>query len=109
MIRLTKSEKGVRTIIITIDGHLSGNYLDVVEICCNQAVSAGEPIDVFLHDVLTIDESGRALLTRLAAKGVRLLATGIYTSHVVRNLVAASSRALGSRQVGAGGEIESEV
>jgi hypothetical protein len=95
MIRVTKSEERERT-IITIDGQLSGDYVEVVEIFCNQAVSEEKPIDVFLHDVLTIDESGRALLTRLAAKGIRLLATGMYTSYVVRDLVAAGSRASGS-------------
>jgi hypothetical protein len=101
MIRVTKSEERERT-IITIDGQLSGDYNEVVEIFCNRAVSDGKPIDVFLHDVLTIDESGRALLTRLAAKGIRLLATGMYTSHVVRDLVTADS----GRQAGAGADGE---
>jgi hypothetical protein len=91
MIRVTKSEEGERT-IITLEGQLSGDYIEVVEICCNQAVSKGKPIDVLLHDVLTIDESGRALLTRLAAKGIRLLATGIYTSYIVRVLMSVGTR-----------------
>jgi hypothetical protein len=89
MIRVTEPQEGVRT-IITLDGQLPGDYIEVVEICCNQAVPKGKPIDVFLHDVLTIGESGRALLTRLAAKGVRLLATGPHllyraSPHVRRN------------------------
>jgi hypothetical protein len=88
MIRVTKSEERERT-IVTIDGQLSGDYIEVVEVCCLQAESEGKPIDVFLNDVSTIDESGRALLTRLAAKGIRLVATGMYTSYVVRDLVAA--------------------
>jgi hypothetical protein len=92
MFRVTKSEVGKRT-IITIDGQLSGAYIEVVEICCNQAVMEGRPIDVFLHDVLTIDDSGRALLTRLVGKGVRLLAAGVYTSYVVRDLLSAGSQA----------------
>ena len=86
MIRVTKSEEGERT-IITLQGQLSRDYIEVVEICCNQAVSKGKPTDVFLHDVLTIDESGRALLARLAAKGIRLLASGTYTSYIVRALM----------------------
>jgi hypothetical protein len=86
MIRVTKSEEGERT-IITLEGQLSGDSIEVVEICCNQALSKGKPIDVLLHDVLTIDESGLALLTRLAAEGIRLLATGIYTSYIVRALM----------------------
>jgi ABC-type transporter Mla MlaB component len=86
MIRVTKSEERERT-IITLEGQLSADYVEAVEICCNQAVSKGKPIDVFLHDVLTIDKSGRALLARLAAQGIRLLATGIYTSYIVRSLM----------------------
>jgi hypothetical protein len=105
MIRVSKSAKGKRT-IITIDGQLSGDYIEVVETCCNQAVSEGKPVDLFIEDVSTIDESGRALLARLAAKGIRLLATGLYTSYFVRTLVAAGSRTSSSLSaaVGAGRE-----
>jgi ABC-type transporter Mla MlaB component len=96
MIRVTKSlERG--RIVITIDGQLSGDYIQAVEISCNQAVSEGRPVDVFLHDVQTIDQSGLALLTRLAAKGMRLLATGVYTSYVVRDVLAACDKALCAR------------
>jgi hypothetical protein len=101
MFRVTKSEVGKRT-IITIDGQLSGDYVGVAEICCNRAITEGTPVDVFLHNVLIIDESGRALLTRLAGQGVRLLAAGLYTSYVVRDLVAAGS--LSASQAGASGE-----
>jgi hypothetical protein len=89
MIRVTKSEEGERT-IISIEGQLSADYIEVVEICCNQAASTGKPINVLLHDVLIIDESGR-LLDRLAAKGIRLRASGIYTSHIVRALMSAGT------------------
>jgi hypothetical protein len=95
MIRVTKSNERGR-ITFTIDGDLSGDYIQVVEISCNQALSQGRPITVFLHDVLAIDEPGRALLMRLASKGVRLLATGVYTSYIVQDLLAACRRAPGS-------------
>ena len=97
MIRVTKSEEGERT-IITIDGQLSGNYIEVVETCCNQAVLEGKPVDLYLQDVLIVDESGRALLTRLASRGVRLLAAGVYTSYFVQDLVAECRRARHARQ-----------
>ena len=105
MIRVTKSEKAKRT-IFAIDGQLSGNYIEVVETCCNQAVLEGKPVDFFIQDVLAIDESGRALLSRLVAKGIRLLATGLYTSYVVRTLVAGGSRASGSPSAAAGANRE---
>lgn len=47
MIRVTKSEEGER-IIITIDGQLSGDYIEVVEIFCDQALTERRPIDIFL-------------------------------------------------------------
>jgi hypothetical protein len=101
MIRVTESQEGERT-IITLEGHLPGDYIEVVEICCNQAVSKGKPIDVFLHDVLTIGESGRALLTRLAVKGVRLLATGVHIFYIVRALMSVETRAPVSPSAAAG-------
>ena len=101
MIRVTKSEERERT-IITLEGQLSADYIEAVEICCNQAVSKGKPVDVFLHDVLTIDESGRALLARLAAQGIRLLATGIYTSYTARSLMPVGIRGPVSPSAAAG-------
>lgn len=105
MIRVTKSEERERT-IVTLEGQLSADYIEAVEICCNQAVSKGKPIDVFLHNILTIDESGRALLSRLAAKGFRLLATGIYTSYIVRALMLAGIQAPVSVSAGTGAGVE---
>jgi hypothetical protein len=105
MIRVTKSEETERT-IVTLEGQLSADYIEAVEICCNQAVSKGKPIDVFLHNILTIDESGRALLTRLADKGFRLLATGIYTSYIVRAPMPAGVQAPISASAGASAGVE---
>jgi hypothetical protein len=50
MFSVTNSDVGKRTILI-IEGQLSGDYIKVVEICCNQAESEGKPIDIFLHNV----------------------------------------------------------
>jgi ABC-type transporter Mla MlaB component len=76
MIRVTKTDEGERT-RITIDGQLSRDYIQAVEICCNQAISQGKPVDIFLRRVPTIDETGLALLSRLAANGIRLLAMSV--------------------------------
>jgi ABC-type transporter Mla MlaB component len=83
--RVSKAEEKTRT-IVTIDGELSGDYIEVVETCCDQAISAGKPVRLFLRDVPAVDQASRALLCRLAAKGVRLLARGVYTSYLVRAL-----------------------
>jgi hypothetical protein len=86
MVRVTTSEEGERT-IITIDGQLSRDSTEVIEICGNQALLKGGPVDVFLRDVATIDQSGHAILSRLPAYGIRLLANGICTSYIVRVLM----------------------
>jgi len=85
MIRVTKAEERSHT-LITIDGQLSGDSIEVVEACCRQAESNGKPVHLLLHDVSTVDEAGLTLLRRLAAKSVRLLARGVYTSYLVQEL-----------------------
>ena len=85
MIHVTKTEERAKT-IVTVDGQLSGDSIDVVETCCNQAGLAGKPVHLFLRDVSTVDQTGRMLLARLAAKGVHLAASGVYTSYLVEGV-----------------------
>jgi ABC-type transporter Mla MlaB component len=92
MFRVSKTGGRSRT-MVTIDGQLSGESIQAVETCCDQAMANGKPVHLFLRDVSTIDQAGRALLCRLAAKGVRLLARGVYTAHLVRALSPAGAEA----------------
>jgi hypothetical protein len=46
----------------------------------------GRPVHLFLRDVSHIDEHGRSLLSRLARKGVRLSASGVYSSYIVAEI-----------------------
>jgi hypothetical protein len=85
MFLVSKAEEPSLT-IITVDGQLAGDSIAVVETCCDLAISAGKAVQLFLRDVPMVDQAGRALLCRLAARGVRLLARGVYTSHLVRAL-----------------------
>ena len=85
MIRVTKNDEQLRT-IVTVDGQLAGESISVVETCCDQASSCGRPTELFLRDVTMVDQDGRSLLSRLAAKGVRLVANGVYTSYLVQAL-----------------------
>ena len=75
-----------KLITITVDGELSGEYVDAVETCAAQAIAQRRPIRLFLREVSSIDESGRALLARLAAKGVRLRAAGAYCSYIAAKI-----------------------
>ena len=92
MIRVMKTEESSRT-VVTIDGQLSGECVTVVEICCSQAESDRKPVYVFLRDVTTVDHAGTMLLRRLAAKGIRLLARGVYTSYLVQTLTSGGAAA----------------
>jgi len=84
MIRVTKTEECSRT-LVTVDGHLSGDFVTAVETCCKQAESHGKPVHLFLRDVITVDQAGTNLLRRLASKGVSLFAAGVYTSYLVQS------------------------
>jgi hypothetical protein len=93
MFRLEKtlSQEGT---CLTVDGDISNECIDVIEASCDEAMADGKPVDLFLRDVITVDESGRTLLCRLAAKGVCLLANGVYASY----LVEAANRTVSCRQ-----------
>ena len=83
MIRIMTADDPALT-TITVDGQLAGENIQAVETICHQARSNGKPIQVFLRDVSLIGEDGQAFLRRLATKGVRLRASGIYTSYLVQ-------------------------
>ena len=88
MIRVITAEDPAIT-TITVDGKLAGESVESVRICCAQAISKGKPVRVYLREVSTIDEKGRTLLRELARQGVRLKATGIYSSYIVDEIQAA--------------------
>lgn len=86
MIRIMTADDPALT-MITVDGQLAGDdEIQAVETNCDQARLNGKPIWLFLRDVTVIGEDGRAFLHRLVAKGVRLKASGIYTSYIVQSI-----------------------
>jgi hypothetical protein len=91
MFRISKVEGRSRT-VVTIDGHLAGEYVQIAKTCCEQAISLGKSVHVFLREVMDLDEAGRNLLSRLVASGCRLHASGVYYSHVVQTLKAAGMK-----------------
>jgi ABC-type transporter Mla MlaB component len=85
MLRVSTRNERSRTVLV-VEGRLSEDYVQVVEACCNEAISTGAIVHLHLRHVSTVDGAGRALLLRLAAKGVRLRGSGVYTSHLIREL-----------------------
>jgi hypothetical protein len=90
MIRITRTEKRSNT-IIAIDGQICSDSIAVVETWCGQAESYGKPVRLFLRDVTTVDQSGQTLLRRLAARGIRIVARGLYTSDLIQALTPPNS------------------
>jgi len=88
MIRVITADELAGT-TITVDGKLSGDYVDPVETCCKQAISKGNAVRLYLRDVSSIDERGWTLLRELARTGVGLKARGIYSSYVVDEIQSA--------------------
>lgn len=91
MIRIMTATKCNRT-TITVDGHVIAEYVETIDTVVRQAIGRGGLVHLFLRDVSAIDGSGRALLSRLAAKGVKLSAKGVYCSYVVAEIARSASR-----------------
>ena len=71
MFRVDK-EFGEQRTRLTVSGEISSACIEVLVTSCEQAIKDGKAVHLVLN-VTTIDESGRALLRRLAGKGVRLI------------------------------------
>jgi hypothetical protein len=82
MFRLDRELGEQRTRLI-ITGDISTECTELLEKSCEEAIKDGSAVDLVLKEVTSIDEAGRALLRRLAAKGVCLSANGLYHSHLV--------------------------
>jgi len=80
MIRLSTNEEGGKT-VVTVDGQVLSDHLEVIEDCCSREMSRGKPVQLFLRDVSSVDQTGRSMLRRLVAKGIEIRATGVYTSY----------------------------
>jgi hypothetical protein len=82
MIRIQTSSdsQGVR---IVIDGQLAGDDVLQIETSLHSAFDPHKLASLFLRDVSHIDDVGRKLLSRLARNGVKLTASGVYSSYVV--------------------------
>jgi ABC-type transporter Mla MlaB component len=79
-------ESDERRTHLSIAGSVSAECADLLESSCEQALLEGRAVDLVLKDVTTIDEAGYALLHRLALKGVRLSANGLYHSYLVESI-----------------------
>jgi hypothetical protein len=96
MIRIQAADNPGGTTIV-IDGQLIGEYVAEVEESIRKSQEQYNEVHLFLRNVSHIDDMGHALLSRLAAQGVQLSAAGLYSSHVVSQIVTQVQPALSSR------------
>lgn len=85
MFRVTKGTAASR-VVITVDGELCNESVEVVESICGRELKVGNAVDLVLRDLTSIDREGRALLERLMCRGVHLEARGVYNSYLVQAL-----------------------
>jgi hypothetical protein len=77
---------GDRRTRLTFDGEISTECIESLERCCEEALKDGKPVDLSLRDITGIDEAGKALLRRLAARGICLFANGVYVSYLLDSI-----------------------
>jgi hypothetical protein len=87
MFRVT-TEEAPDMLVLKLEGSLSGPWVDALDACWREAMESvrGRPVRVDLRDVLSIDESGRRLLTRMHDAGAGLVASGCFISELVREI-----------------------
>jgi hypothetical protein len=73
--------------ILELEGRLVGPWIEELEKCWRQAISADHEIHVVLKQVAYIDDEGRALLAAMHRAGVKLEATGCMTNAVIAEIV----------------------
>jgi len=57
MFRITRSDERSRTTLVA-DGQLCGDGISAVEVCCEQEIATGKPVQLLLCDMTNIDEAG---------------------------------------------------
>ncbi len=86
MLRITRTDHP-RHILLVIEGKLAGDNVGVIASTCEEALSTGAAVTVFLKDITGIDVSGQECLKRLAQTRARVRALGIYSRFLVRRLL----------------------
>jgi hypothetical protein len=84
MLRITVRHQPDRT-TLTLEGRLLGPWVDALEEDWLATLRLGDPRPIVadLTEVTFVDPAGRELLTRMSARGTRLVATGIESGAVV--------------------------
>ena len=89
MLRITIRTEGTVT-TLALEGRLAGPWVDELSGCWSRLARAGDGVvDLDLSGVTFIDETGKALLTRLWEEGADLQASGCLIRSIVDQIKAA--------------------
>lgn len=79
----------------TLCGQLAGAWVHELRSCWEHSRKMpGQGATVDLSDVTFIDESGEKLLSEMRNAGVKFVATGIETKHLIENLKSKAEKTL---------------
>jgi len=87
MLRIHRQDE-IRVITRRLEGTLAGDWVDVLEECCREALAehARRTVVVELDEVTIVDERGEALLRELHESGIMLRGRGIHSQYLVERI-----------------------
>jgi anti-anti-sigma regulatory factor len=86
MLKITTDTDAGRT-ILKLEGRLTGPWVEELNACWRDAAAETHRIEVVLHEVTFIDESGRRLLADMHRRGVELTAAGCMTKAIIEEII----------------------
>lgn len=77
-------------ITIRVEGKITGEGVEELERCCDEALARTEPcaLIIELDEVMYVDAKGEALLQRMHRAGVVLHGRGLHSRYLVERLLA---------------------
>ena len=85
MLKISQQSDDTMT-ILSLEGNLSGPWVDELEHCWEHAAAGQNRVRVVLETVAFIDAAGRALLKEMHRQGVELVARGCMTKAIVEQI-----------------------
>lgn len=87
MLRITIHNEPATTRFV-IEGRLAGPWVEELEKCWQTALSTspGQAIQVHLANLIFVDDQGKELLAAMHRQGVNLVANGLMTQAIVKEV-----------------------
>jgi anti-anti-sigma regulatory factor len=73
MLRISQLEPTDQAVVLRVEGQIMGPWVNVLQTCCEEALTEGQSVTLDLADVTFMDTDGIALLRELTAQRVALV------------------------------------